>query len=353
MKSKILTHSIAALLLAAPIAQADDKKAEEKKHDGKSASASTTVVASGDGTATVTIDINGKKETRTFKLGDGNQSFSFSTDGDGAVVAGGGGFGGAFNPMPINAKKERGPWMGIAMEPVQEVVRAQLALAPGEGIVVNHVMPDSPAAKAGLKENDILLRFEDQIIVEPSQLRKLIAMRKPGDTVKLTCLRKGERKETNATLVEHELEAGEHNPMQWFQMGPGVRGFQGGGGANPMERLQEQLKQLKEKHPGVVLDKRSWFSGPGGAGDGHQPTVEELEHERALLDMLFDETGKLLPNKSVDKIPEFRKQMEDQLVKRRKAIDDQLKALKPPHPDGDRKSDDPPKPADKKPGAPL
>ena len=116
--------------------------------------------------------------------------------------------------------------------------------------------------------------------------------------------------------------------------------------------LEEALR-LKEKHSGVVLEKRSWFSGPGGAGDGHQPTVEELEHERALLDMLFDETGKLLPNKSMDKIPEFRKQMEDQLVKRRKAIDDQLKALKPPHPDGDRKSDDPPKPADKKPGEPL
>ncbi len=71
------------------------------------------------------------------------------------------------------------------MEPVQDVVRAQLQLAPGEGVVINHVMSGSPAEKAGLEANDILLRFDDQIIVEPSQLRKLIAMKKPGDSVKL------------------------------------------------------------------------------------------------------------------------------------------------------------------------
>lgn len=365
MKSTILTHSIAALLLAAPIARADEQKAGEKKHDGKSASASTSVVASGDGTATVTIDINGKKETRTFKLGDGNSAFSFSTDGDGATAAGGGGIGAPGQPLPLNAKRERGPWIGIAMEPVQEVVRAQLALGKGEGIVINHVAPESPAAKAGLAENDILLRFEDQIIVEPSQLRKLIAMKKSGDSVKLTYLRKGERKETSVTLVEHELEAGEHNQMQWLQMAPAMQGWQGkagaaiqglkgADGANVVERLQEQLKQLKEKHPGVVVDKRSWFSGPG-AGDGHQPKVEELEQERARLDMLLDETGKLLdsPNKSLDKKPELRKQIEDQMAKRRKAIDEQLKALKHPRPDEDRKGDAPPKPADKKPGEPL
>ena len=291
MKSTILTHSIAALLLAAPIARADEQKAGEKKHDGKSASASTSVVASGDGTATVTIDINGKKETRTFKLGDGNSAFSFSTDGDGATAAGGGGIGAPGQPLPLNAKRERGPWIGIAMEPVQEVVRAQLALGKGEGIVINHVAPESPAAKAGLAENDILLRFEDQIIVEPSQLRKLIAMKKSGDSVKLTYLRKGERKETNATLVEHELEAGEHNPMQWLQMAPTMQGWQGkagaaiqglkgADGANVVERLQEQLKQLKEKHPGVVVDKRSWFSGPGaGNHDQIRNSLDEMQKQ--------------------------------------------------------------------------
>jgi hypothetical protein len=265
MKHNILTRSITALMLALPIAHADDPKAEEKKEPAKpnQASASTSLTASADGTATVTIDINGKKETRTFKLGDGKHLFSFSKDGDGAKAMGGVGFGGNIQPMPEHAKREKGPWIGIAMEQVQDVVRAQLSLAPGEGIVVSHVMPDSPAAKAGLQANDIILRFEDQIIVEMSQLKKLIAMKKPGESVKLTYLRKGERKDATVTLVEHEFETDEGNPVQWPLNAPGVFNLQAPGimgRLDPLQR-QEQLRQMKEKHPGVIVDKREWFSG--------------------------------------------------------------------------------------------
>ena len=266
MKPNILTKTIAALLLALPLAQAEDKKNDEKKDLQKPEknSSSSTVVTAADGTATVTIDINGKKETRTFKLGDGNNTFSVGGDGanaGGGVQFGGGQIGASGQPDVWNAKREKGPWLGIAMEPVQDVVRAQLSLAPGEGVVVNHVAPESPAAKAGLQPNDILLRFEDQIIVEQSQLKKLIAMKKPGDSVKLTYLRKSAKKEASVTLVEHELETGEHGPMQFFQMQPGARGWQVAPGANPGARVQDFMKELKEKHPGVIVDKHSWTTG--------------------------------------------------------------------------------------------
>ncbi len=259
MKTKILTQTIAALLVALPVVHAEDQKAEEKKDAAKQGktSSSSSVVTSADGTATVTIDINGKKETRTFKLGDGNNTFTFGKEGDGAKAAGGG----KMQPVKEQAKREKGPWVGIAMEPVHDVVRAQLSLAPGEGIVVSHVAPDSPAAKAGLQPNDILLRFEDQILLEPLQLRKLIAMKKPGDTVKLGYLRKGERKDASVTLVEHEIEPMENNPAQWLKGMPGFPMLPGPGMENRLERFQEQLKQLKEKHPGVIVDKREWFSG--------------------------------------------------------------------------------------------
>ena len=302
MKPNILHKTIATLLLALPIAHADDKKeekkeerkAEEKKDGAKSGKtiSSGSITASADGTATVIIDINGKKETRTFKLGDGNNSFTFGEDGNGGVVSRIGELhasaelDGKNLAMPGQVKREKGPWVGIAMEPVQDVVRAQLSLAPGEGVVVNHVAPESPAAKAGLQPNDILLRFEDQILVEPSQLRKLIAMKKAGDSVKLGYLRKGERKDANVTLVEHELEASEHGPMQWLQMAPGMGGFKAGGAQTPGavfkggdgiilgERMQDQLKQLKEKHPGVIVNKQTWLSG--AQGDLLKGQIEKL-----------------------------------------------------------------------------
>ena len=112
---------------------------------------------------------------------------------------------------------EKGPWPGIAMEPVSEPLRAQLSLAKGEGLLVSHVVQSSPANKAGLAQHDILLRLDDQILVEPSQLRKLIGMKKAGDRVKLVYMRKAERKETTATLSEHEIESSEHVPLNWSQ----------------------------------------------------------------------------------------------------------------------------------------
>ena len=303
MKPHILTKTIAALLLALPLAQAEDKKDAEKKEERK---ASSTVVTSADGTATVTIDINGKKETRTFKLGDGNNTFTFGEGGDGAKAGGaviigleGGEPGAPGQPHVLNARREKGPWIGFAMEPVQDVVRAQLSLAPGEGVVINHVAPESPAAKAGIQPNDILLRFEDQIIVEPVQLKKLIAMKKPGDTVKLTLLRKGERKESNVTLIEHEIESFEHGPMQWLQLPPGSK---------PGARVQEFMKELKEKHPGVIVEKRSWTTGdPSEAVKGQLEKMlrslddskvpkEQLEQLRKELERAKHELDEALEN---------------------------------------------------------
>ena len=320
MKTNILTHTLAALLVAVPIVHADDKK-DVKKDTNKTTtnSASTSVIASGDGTATVTIDVNGKKETRTFKLGDGNNSFSFSTD-DGTTVGGAAVAGGKPGAKIAPMKKEKGPWIGIAMEPVEDVVRAQLSLDPGEGIVVNHVAPESPAAKAGLQPNDILLRFEDQILLEPSQLRKLIAMKKPGDTVKLGYLRKSERKDANVTLVEHEIEAGENNPAQWLKGMPGIQLMPGGRMDNRLEHFQDQLKQLKDRHPGVIVDKRAWISG--GPGEEMKGQIEKLL--RGLEDSKLPKEEIENVRKSLEKA---KHSAEEAMERARRAMEEASKAL--------------------------
>jgi uncharacterized membrane protein len=348
VKTHILNQTIAALLFAIPIAQADDQKAVEKKEPSKSgkSSASTSVTTSSDGTATITIDVNGKKETRTFELGKGSNTFTFGKDGDGAKATGSIAIGGNVHPMPGHVKREKGPWLGIAMEPVQEVVRAQLPLAPGEGIVVSHVVPDGPAAKAGLQPNDILLRFEDQILVEPSQLQKLIAMKKPGDSVKLGFMRKGERKEADVTLVEHEIESGGSNPMQWLQGMPGMQMD------NRLEHLQDQLRQLKDKHPGVIIDKRSWLSGAPeeilkGQIEKLRRGLEESKLPKEQIENLRKELEHA-KHEAQEAMERAKNSSEEAMERARRALEEASKAInnaRKPH----QKIDDNPK----KPGEPL
>jgi hypothetical protein len=120
-------------------------------------------------------------------------------------------------------------WLGLATEESSEALAAQLGLQAGEGLLVTYVAANSPAAKASLQKNDLLIEFEGQKLVLPAQLRKLVQMRKEGDKVALTYYRGGKKQDTTATLGKTKV-------------GLGV--FGGLGGWEGLKQFQLQLKDL-------------------------------------------------------------------------------------------------------------
>src|SRR5436190_8583961 len=82
-------------------------------------------------------------------------------------------------------------FLGVETSSVPRVVSEQLGLPKGFGLVVDYVVPDGPAAAAGVQANDILKMMNDQILMEPDQLSKLIRSYSEGTSVTLTVLRKG------------------------------------------------------------------------------------------------------------------------------------------------------------------
>ena len=99
-------------------------------------------------------------------------------------------------------------WLGVAIEEAPEALAEQLGLDAGVGLVVTHVSADSPAAKAGLKKNDVLVELAGQSLVHPAQLRKLVQARKPGDKVKLVFYRAGKKQTESATLEKAPVRFG-------------------------------------------------------------------------------------------------------------------------------------------------
>jgi hypothetical protein len=93
-------------------------------------------------------------------------------------------------------------WLGLSTGEVPEALAAQLGLKPGQGLVVDFVAPDSPAANAGIQRFDVIDALNDQMLVDPAQLRKLVQMQKDGDTVQLSLYRGGKKETVAATLAK-------------------------------------------------------------------------------------------------------------------------------------------------------
>jgi serine protease Do len=141
-------------------------------------------------------------------------------------------------------------FLGVETSEVPNVVSDQLGLAKGFGLVVDYVVPDGPAAAAGVQQNDIIKMLNDQILIDPKQLSKLVRSFSEGTTVTLTVLRKGQEQKITVKLTKKEVPR--RDP--WF---PGHRhGWNWnfdelGDLGNHMRGLKEQLGDVQH---GMIHD---------------------------------------------------------------------------------------------------
>jgi membrane-associated protease RseP (regulator of RpoE activity) len=149
----------------------------------------------------------------------------------------------------VVAWEPNGPWIGVSVGPADPVLRSQLRLPEGTGVVVTQVMPNSPAQQAGIEQDDVLLSVNGKPVTSGEDLDKILRSVTPEAaplTVKL--LRAGEaaekqivpRKADHQALVDAFLVPG----------GPVYRI-----GVLATEPDQTLRKQLKLGDRGLVLSE--------------------------------------------------------------------------------------------------
>jgi Do/DeqQ family serine protease len=126
-----------------------------------------------------------------------------------AIVASGQGIGFA---IPINmarkimddlvkkGKVTRG-WLGVAVQPLTPELAKSFGVS-GDGVLVNQVMPKSPAEAAGLKVGDLILGVDGKAVKDPRELQRIIAEIDIGKSVEVSILREKEKHTVKVQIGE-------------------------------------------------------------------------------------------------------------------------------------------------------
>ncbi len=116
---------------------------------------------------------------------------------------------------------EEGPsWLGVETQEVTAENAKELKLPAERGVVVAEVTKDSPAAKAGLKEKDVITEVNGQRVEGAAQFRRMIHEIPAGRAAQLTVWRDGRAQTLSATLGKAE-----ERHEKWMGATPGAFAF--------------------------------------------------------------------------------------------------------------------------------
>jgi len=119
-----------------------------------------------------------------------------------------------------NAAISGSGWLGIRMEEVSSAKAKELKLPAERGALISYVAADSPAAKAGLKVNDVITEFDGQRVESTVSLQRLVHETPAGRTVSLTVWRGGQAQSLSVELGSRRaFRSGDHD---FFYVTPNI-----------------------------------------------------------------------------------------------------------------------------------
>jgi len=98
-------------------------------------------------------------------------------------------------------------WLGVGIQPVTADLATKFGVNEGEGVLVNEVFENDPAARAGINPGDIITKVDGKTVDTPNLLSRLIAGLEPGATTNIEVVRDGKRQVLSVALSERRENA--------------------------------------------------------------------------------------------------------------------------------------------------
>ncbi|MDB6120356.1 MAG: htrA [Verrucomicrobiaceae bacterium] len=158
------------------------------------------------------------------------------------------------------------PFIGVMTRSLSPEVRAQTGLGEGFGLLVEEVMPDSPAKSAGLLQHDVLVLLGDQRLVNIEQLAALVRSTAKDSEIVFTIRRAGAEHKVTVKVGEKLMPAIQaEGPSRW----PGMHGG-GFDGPRLNPDMREGLDHFQQGMRDFQNRMQEWSRGPR-TGPAPQP----------------------------------------------------------------------------------
>jgi hypothetical protein len=218
------------------------------------------------------------------------------------------------SPVAVKAPP-REYWIGISVTAVEPVLRAQLRLSQPHAVIVNQVIADGPAAKAGIMLHDIIVSLDGKPILDPNDVAKTVQAKGEKPLV-LELIGKGGKSRTvevtpgrkKLTEASQANPAGPQNVAAWEVVHPGVVVQQWNGFPSWSDDLQLEV----QRNPLNTLAGDFWSVNPKTL-DGRPALTQRLDS----LDSDMKELRKLVEElqKTATRIIERQKSASDSSTK--------------------------------------
>jgi len=164
----------------------------------------------------------------------------------------------------MKVEESKGGWLGVSIQDMTSKLAKKKGMTTKEGAYVMDVVEGSPADKAGLKDNDVIVKYDERTVSDADDLVRAVQKSEPESSVKVLVMRNDQRK----TLTVQVGKKKRPHVRAFSFRGPRVHGFS----SSSMYGLTL-----------MTLDKQlgEYFGAPRGRGVLVREVDEESVAEKA------------------------------------------------------------------------
>ena len=181
-------------------------------------------------------------------------------------------------------------YLGVRPQEVTQDIKEAMGLKSTEGVLIGEVVEKSAATKAGLKDGDVIIKFDGKKITDVEQFRRLVAIYAPGTSVDIDVIRDGKTMTFTAKLQEMPEEVAstpqEVQPSETEEVKTWL-------GITVRKLIQAEKDNLKVEQ-GVIVDKIEAGSIADNAGIAEGDIILKIDKYEIASISDFSKVAKAL-----------------------------------------------------------